>query len=166
MSKITSRNYRKEHGQGMVEFSVGMVILVILLVGAVDTGRALLTYLSMRDAAQEGAMYGSTEPYTISGGSKILNPSISSRAIGSSDMMTSVAGDIQVDVEFINRVSRETFTVADKDPCMGDGIRVRLTYEHFPLSMPLVGSFIGAGDDYTIPISASVVDTVLRPPCP
>jgi len=166
MSKIISRNYRKERGQGLVEFSTGMVILVILLVGAVDAGRALVTYLSMRDAAQEGALYGSTEPYTIAGGSKIINPSISSRAMDSSDLMSSLAGDIQIDVEFINRVSRETFTVADKDPCMGDGIRVKLTYEHFPLSMPLIGSFIGAGDDYTIPISASVVDTVLRPPCP
>jgi hypothetical protein len=166
MSKKFSKNHRKEQGQSLVEFSVGMIILVIILVGAVDAGRALLTYLSMRDAAQEGAIYGSTEPYIIAGGSKILNPSISSRAMDSSDMMSSLIGDIQVDVEFINRVSRETFTVADKDPCMGDGIRVKLTYENFPLSMPLVGSFIGAGDDYTIPISASVVDTVLRPPCP
>jgi hypothetical protein len=166
MSKIFSGNYRNEHGQSMVEFSVGMVILVVLLVGAVDVGRALLTYLSMRDAAQEGAIFGSTEPYIIAGGNKILNPSIASRAIDSSDLISSLAGDIQVDVEFINRVSRGTFTVADKDPCMGDGIRVKLTYEHFPLSMPLIGSFIGAGDDYTIPISASVVDTVLRPPCP
>jgi hypothetical protein len=166
MSKIFSRNYQKEHGQSLVEFSVGMVILVILLVGIVDVGRALLTYLSMRDAAQEGAIYGSTEPYIIAGGSKVLNPSISSRAMDSSDLMSSLAGDIQVDVEFINRVSRETFTVADKDPCMGDGIRVKLTYDHFPLSMPLIGSLIGAGDDYSIPISTSVVDTVLRPPCP
>jgi Flp pilus assembly protein TadG len=49
---------RVENGQSMVEFAFGMVILMIILVGIVDLGRAFFTFMALRDAAQEGAVYG------------------------------------------------------------------------------------------------------------
>jgi len=53
---------RYEQGQGLVEFAFVATILLVLLVGLLDLGRALFTYMAMRDAAQEGATYGSIYP--------------------------------------------------------------------------------------------------------
>jgi Flp pilus assembly protein TadG len=52
----------KERGQSMVELALTITLLLILLAGTIDLGRALFTWLEMRDAAQEGASYGSICP--------------------------------------------------------------------------------------------------------
>jgi hypothetical protein len=53
---------RKENGQSMVELALSITILLILLAGTVDLGRAFFTWQQMRDAAQEGASYASICP--------------------------------------------------------------------------------------------------------
>ncbi len=53
---------RNERGQSMVELALSFVILLVLLAGTVDLGRAFFTWLQMRDAAQEGASYASVCP--------------------------------------------------------------------------------------------------------
>ena len=58
---------RSENGQSLVEFAVSLVILMLLLSVIVDGARALFTYLSMRDASQEGALYASYKPNDSSG---------------------------------------------------------------------------------------------------
>jgi Flp pilus assembly protein TadG len=44
-----------EKGQSLTEFAVSVVILLILLAGTVDAGRAFFTFMSLRDG-QEGAL--------------------------------------------------------------------------------------------------------------
>ncbi len=39
-----------------------MVILLFLVGGIVDLGRGFFTYMALRDAVQEGALYGSINP--------------------------------------------------------------------------------------------------------
>ena len=51
-----------ERGQSLAEMALMMSFLLILLVGVVDLGRGFFVYLALRDAAQEGALYGSTDP--------------------------------------------------------------------------------------------------------
>jgi Flp pilus assembly protein TadG len=53
---------QKEYGQSMVELALTFTILLVLLAGTVDLGRAFFTWLEMRDAAQEGASYASICP--------------------------------------------------------------------------------------------------------
>jgi Flp pilus assembly protein TadG len=53
---------RSERGQGLIEFSLMAIFLVILLMGVLDLGRAYFTYLALKDAAQEGAYFGSAFP--------------------------------------------------------------------------------------------------------
>jgi len=43
----------QEKGQSLVEFAFGLVILMILISGIVDLGRAFFTYMALNDAAQE-----------------------------------------------------------------------------------------------------------------
>lgn len=139
----------KEHGQSLLEFSVSMVFVLVLLAGLVDLGRGLFTYMALRDAAQEGAAYGSINPTATS--------TIEDRVFGSSTMLQSLKDqyggsapiDIQVDVI--------------GSPCTGNGIEVLVTYEDFSLSMPFVGAFLGS---QTVDISASAANTILSPKCP
>ena len=46
----------------MVELALIITLLLWLLAGLLDFGRMIFTYLAMRDAAQEGAVYGAIEP--------------------------------------------------------------------------------------------------------
>src|SRR6185295_11358721 len=52
----------RERGQGLVEFSLMLVFLSVLLISLLDLGRAYFTYLALKDAASEGAYYGSAFP--------------------------------------------------------------------------------------------------------
>jgi Flp pilus assembly protein TadG len=60
---------RSERGQGLVEFMLMTLFLSILLMGVLDLGRAYFTYLALKDAAQEGAYYGSAFPQCVAAGS-------------------------------------------------------------------------------------------------
>ena len=48
----------KENGQALAETALVMVVLLLLLSGIVDFGRAMYTWLAMQNAAAEGAFYG------------------------------------------------------------------------------------------------------------
>jgi hypothetical protein len=154
----TNKNVETSHserGQSIVEFGVGMVVLIILLAGIVDGGRALFTYMAIREAAQEGALFGSTDPTQTS--------MIVSRAENASDLIRDLAntpkdpsdpsgpGAIDVKVEILGGA------------CVGNGIRVTVTYDQFPITTPFLGAALGR---QTIGISASATDTILTPPCP
>lgn len=134
--------YGSENGQSMVEFAFSLVILITLVVGIVDVGRALFTYMALRDAAQEGAQYASIHPTAIS--------DIESRVRYGSDLLQSITDDIVIQVTVIG------------DPCTGNGIAVQVSYNNFPLTMPFLGAILGT---QTITITTSVTDTILSPAC-
>jgi hypothetical protein len=141
----TKKNFtRCEQGQGLVEFSLVAIILLVLLVGLLDLGRALFTYMAMRDAAQEGATYGSIYPGE--------NASIVLRTRDTSKRPVDLTDTSLVDVQ-----------VRLLGPaCAGSGIEVEVVYPEFPLTTPLLASILG---NDTIPIRAKVTDTILTPPC-
>lgn len=57
---------RRQRGQSLVEFAIMVPVLLILLMGLVDLGRAYYTYLALRDAAAEGANFGAVYPHCLS----------------------------------------------------------------------------------------------------
>ncbi len=142
---------KSERAQSLVEFSFGMVVLLVLVVGITDTARALFTYLSMRDAAQEGALYASVNPANTA--------AIESRVRNTSDLISALGTSITVTI---------TPTVSGK-LCLGDtggvshAMEVKIDYPSFPLTMPLIGAIVGS---QTIPISTSAVNKIISPKCP
>ncbi len=58
MVKTVNIHQNTEQGQSLVEFAISLVIILLLLAGVVDLGRAFFAYIIVRDAAQEGAVYG------------------------------------------------------------------------------------------------------------
>jgi Flp pilus assembly protein TadG len=136
-----------EQGQSLTELALTMSILLILLVGIVDIGRGFFTYMALRDAAQEGALYGSTSPTSTS--------DIETRVWNNSTLLQNLADDPNADTNV-------AITVIGS-PCTGNGIQVRVSYENFPITMPFLGTLIGR---QTVPISSTIVDTILSPACP
>jgi Flp pilus assembly protein TadG len=50
-----------ERGQSMVEFALALPILVLVIFGLVDLGRAVYINNSLAEAARDGARYGSVQ---------------------------------------------------------------------------------------------------------
>lgn len=138
-----------QRGQSLVEFSISMVLILILLAGLVDFGRAVFTYMALRDAAQEGATYGAVNP--------TLTSAIEDRVFGSSTTLQGLkspgesgTSPVTIDISIIGSA------------CTGNGIQVDVSYDAFPLTMPFIGSLIGS---QTVGISATATDTILSPKC-
>lgn len=122
----------KEKGQSLVEFSIGLVVILILLSGAVEVGITLFQYIQLRDAVQEGALFGSTcQDFSL----------IEGRARGASNSPLDLTNnDISVQVELTD----------------DNGIAVTMEYNH-KVFMPFANVFAG---EY-VHIQTRVVDTIL-----
>jgi len=55
---------RQNHarGQGLVEFAVVIGVLILIMLGVFDLGRAFHSYIVITNAAREGANYGAMHP--------------------------------------------------------------------------------------------------------
>ena len=62
--KYQWKKYR-EAGQSFVELAIGMTVLITLLSGLFDVGRAYLFLVAVENAAAEGALYGAIRPQCI-----------------------------------------------------------------------------------------------------
>ena len=132
-----------ESGKRLVELAITLVVILILLAGIVDLGRAFFAYMALRDAAQEAAFYGSTEPTDTSG--------INSRAMS----------------VLANRVDTSNVTVSTSigGSACGNGsnsITVTVHFSNFAITMPFLGTLVGS---QSFDITAVITDTILRPPC-
>jgi len=145
------KNFNSERGQSLVELAISLVILLFLLTGAVEFGMAYFQFVQLRDAAQEGALYGSLNPPAATGDGNYN--AIVARIRQSSQSPIKLADTSAV------KDSDITITV-NSSPCEGNGIEVKIKYDH-QVFMPFVSEITGP----TIPLTASVTDTILQPIC-
>jgi hypothetical protein len=141
--------FASEKGQSMMELAVSIMILFIFLAGVIDIGRAIFHFIAMRDAAQEAAVYGAVYPSHCD--------QIRDRAYSALDNSPA----IQIKTMIDGMECHEAIKVNNK-VCYGKEIRVTIRDPEFPVSMPLIGVFLGK---QTIPLEAFVTGTILRPPC-
>jgi hypothetical protein len=156
----TTHLHNTERGQSLVELALSFIVIMFLLAGAVDFGMALFSYVVLRDAAKEGATYGSMNPTDISG--------ITSRVRAASPRDEGQFALYPVDVDNDALVD---VTVDWTDPslrCEGvsggesTGIIVSVEFD-YQFSMPLIGPILGRD---SIPLRAVATDTILTPACP
>lgn len=139
------RTARHERGQSMVELGIGMVVLLILVAGIADFGRIFFTYVVLRDAAEEGAIYGSIYPT-----------------------------DYNEIVARVRDASRQPVDLSDPDILViptftggacangSNGIQVIVRHTNFLLATPFMGTLVGS---QSISFEAVVTNTILSPPC-
>jgi hypothetical protein len=144
------KHIKKERGQSLVELGISLAILIFLLSGAVEFGLAFFQFVQLRDAAQEGALYGSMNPANVSG--------IETRIRGASTSPIDLAsGDVTITIS-IDGIPSTNGSYSTVD-CEGHGLEVLVQYSH-RIFMPFIPAFIGRSD---IPLNASVTDTILSP---
>lgn len=110
-----------ERGQSITEFAVLAPVLILLLVAALDIGRAYDAYVSLTNASREGARYGASNPADAAG--------ITNHAIQEAGSIT---------------ISPANVTIAcTPPPCAtthnGDQIRVTVTYDFQFLTTEVLG---------------------------
>jgi hypothetical protein len=160
------KTQKHERGQSLVELSISLLVLLYLLSGAVEFGLAFFQFVQLRDAAQEGALYGSM------GLTNKLQPQspdtdlykIEQRVRNASSSPIDLADTSKVDV-FIyvddlliwqNGASPNSTSLA----CESHALKVIVSYDH-QVFMPFMSKIIGP----TVPLDAEVTDTILTPLC-
>ncbi len=157
------KSSKHEKGQSLVELGLALIVLLIIFAGLVDLGRAIFYYLAMRDAAQEGLMYGVVYPNNCM--------QIEDRVLGSL-----ADPNIRVQVS-IGRQNEGSINSAVYDlvacnlqhacrKCHGHPgsdvhvMQITVSNPNFPLGMPFIGAFLGT---QTISLRATIQGTIVRP---
>jgi Flp pilus assembly protein TadG len=149
---------KSERGQSLVELSISMLVLLYLLSGAVEFGLAFFQFVQLRDAAQEGALFGSMDP---SVGTAAIDTRV--RSASGSPIDLSQSDSLQPRYVAVTITAKDVETGSDipdaSRACEGDAITVRVSFQH-QIFMPFIPALIGRD---TLPLNASVTDTVLTP---
>lgn len=132
---------RASRGQSLTEMALMLPIVMMLLAGVLDLGRAYYTFLALRDSAAEGAAYGSLDPTNLA--------EIDARVRGESP------GGGFIDW------SGATVTINNGSACRGGAISVTVGIDYHLLT-PFIGSIVGS---QTLPLEARAVNTILSPGC-
>lgn len=150
LDHIKFKTGKRQKGQSLVEFSVSMVLLLILLTGVVDFGWAFFTLVSLNDAAQEGAAYAAICPAQTT--------NIRTRVLESApDLIgdTLQPGDIEVCIAGLDNAS------CGATPQIGGYVKVELAYSHRVIT-PFIGAIIGT---QAIPLRAGAWNRILQTTC-
>jgi len=167
----------EEKGQSLVELALTLLIILTLLAGAVDLGSAFFSYVAIRDAAQEGALFGSIKPivdldndgrYDLG---EPLNTSDYTAYPDTIDNRVRQSSNRPINLnDFVLKPCTSPPPNAigwievcfSNPPCSGGEVIVTVKYK-YTLIMPLIGAIIGSP---TITLTASAKDTILIPSCP
>jgi Flp pilus assembly protein TadG len=131
MSAVKHR--RAATGQGLVEFALIFPVLVLLIMGIVDFGRAIYAFNSVSNAAREGARVGIVNQGTGAGGAYLAAIEAASQATA---LGLSATDANEVLVTFPNP-SGNCSTISAGCP-----ISVRVQYEFSPIT-PIIGRILG-----------------------
>ncbi len=129
-----------ERGQSLVEFALILPLLVLILMGVFDFGRAFFAYNAISGGAREGARYGVIHPTARDGdGLPPYDPdTIEERAVA----QTFILDMDEVDVQVTGGTGR------------GQPLTVNVTYDFYAIT-PLIGDIIG--NPLTLRSSATMI---------
>lgn len=142
-------HFYNQKGQSLVELAITITVIVFLLAGAFDFGSAFLDFIALRDAAQEGAVYGSIDPTNTSNIIARVRQS-SNRPV---DFSTYSSVNCSSDPNSICVTYQDNSHI-----CSGYYISVYVSYEYNVL-MPFFSGL-------TIPLHTTVTNTILNTKCP
>jgi len=146
---------KSERGQSLIEFALVLVFLLSLLAGVFDLGRAFFAYIIIRDAAQEGAVFGAIAPKDDLNAFSIA---VADRVVAAY-VDPSNPSEVSLDVNVMNV---QVDIIGSPCAAPGNGVRVIVDYS-LPVTTPFLGAIIGSQDVY---LSTEVEDSILSPICP
>ncbi|MGC9399597.1 MAG: TadE/TadG family type IV pilus assembly protein [Anaerolineae bacterium] len=128
----------RERGQSLVEVAILFPILVLLLLGVADLGRAYYAVVALRDAAEEGALYAAIDPANLT--------EIRNRAVHAS------SGLVTFEPDRVTRSPSSGFQA-------GEPVTVTVTYD-FEFYTPIIQTFFDGG---TVTLRGEAVNVILTP---
>lgn len=145
--------------------SISLTVLLLLLAGGVTFGMAYFSYVSLRDAAQEGALFGSFNPCVTSNGtcsttSAVNDAGIRARIRSSSTTPVNLSSAAAVPDAYINITTVGPACEASTGG-IPNAMQVTVQYD-YPIFMPFMGAILG---NQNIHLTATVTDTILTPHC-
>jgi Flp pilus assembly protein TadG len=147
-----------ERGQSLVELAITLPILILLLLGTLDFGMAIFSYSMLRDAAQEGAFYGSFNPSNVA---EIENRARNISPRADDEVFSSPVQLRDTDLIKVNVKALGNSCQGAKDGA-ANSIQVNVSYR-YPILMPFIGRLIGSS---TIPLTGTATNVILQPQCP
>lgn len=141
-------NWKKaEKGQSLVEFSLGLVFILIIVSGLIDLGRLYFTHVALEDGVGEGALYLSINPncFQPSDGTQCANPNNAKWRIQNS------SGASLVDW------SKANITRNPGPYGVGETVKVRVDYS-YSLLTPIIPKIVGLNP---ITLSSNASQTVI-----
>jgi hypothetical protein len=148
IKQFSHRLRKKEHGQSMVELAISLVLILVILAGIFDLGRAIIAYLVLQDAAEEGIVYGISFPTDCN--------QITSRIRGDVNT-TLIKSQVMVAITIQNTSGNYTscYSIPYAQVYAGRIMHIKIT-TNFPITMPFLG----------IPLAVTTNGVILRPPPP
>jgi len=110
--------WRKEEGQGLVEFALILMVLILVVFGVLDLGRVFHSLITITNASREGARYLTRHPIDKVGGFAGTKIAAMNEADGTIIVLT----PDQVDVTLC--LDEDAITGCDS----GTPVRVEVTY--------------------------------------
>jgi hypothetical protein len=139
----------------VVEFALILPIMLILLAGAIDLGRAFYAYVAVENAAKEGALYGSRHPLCDSASSCPDHPTVTSIVEGE-------AANLLLTTQVACRTPAGTLVQSMNDCANGDQYVVTVTHR-FRLVMPILGDLLASELTLGSTSQATVIEDAFDP---
>ena len=125
-----------DKGQSLIEVALLLPVLVLILAGILDLGRAYMTLVALNDAAAEGATYASLRPWDTT--------EIVQRTVHSSSALVTL-DPAQVSIDYLD------------PPSPGRAITVTVAYDYEVLT-PVVSAIVPGG---TLVLRAQEVRSII-----
>ena len=137
------KDRKRQQGQSLVEFALLFPILILIVLGIADLGRAYYALVTLNDAAEEGAMYAAISPDPTNSAER---EKIRDRAAHAT------SGLINAD-DLKQNWDQDSVVVG------GDTVTVTVEYD-FQVLTPIMQSFFGGG---TVTLRGRAVNAVIVP---
>ncbi len=146
-SRLSVDTRARRRGQSLVELAVVLPILLLLLGGAIDLGRAFFARVAIANATKEGVLFGATRPHCDDAGAGCADPS---------NVEWHIRKDLgDVTITWTAECLRAGAPIPLADCEANDLYRV-VVNQTFPLVTPLLSGLFGSG----VELSASATAVV------
>ncbi|MDA8439676.1 MAG: pilus assembly protein [Propionibacterium sp.] len=131
--RIPARLRPRSRGQALVEFAVILPVLMLILLGSIDFGRIMFSYIQINNAAREGVAYAMGQPNDVAG--------ITQRALQETDVQSQRGENpVTVTVTCIDSATGTVVTCSSA-PSTGLGSEVKVAVsEQFNFFTPLISN--------------------------
>jgi hypothetical protein len=136
---VRLRRHRSSAGQALVEFSLAIIVFLVMVVGIFDLGRGIYAYNGVAEAAREVARVTAVHPGSPLGTSSQTADRIAIQRALVPDMGTPTF------------VCQDLYGGTPADCGSGDFVKVTVTASYQPIGL------IGLGGTFTLSSSSSVV---------